>query len=594
MEIPCRICCMPYDQTTYAPRVLGNCGHTLCTSCIDHSIKVLRETFPNFKHLMLKCPFDNKEHLINDQTTSENFPKNFELIELINEGYRRKSSANITIPNEPEKKGAQSNQNKTTERLKSHSSLTDLTSPVKEWNARQVQQQTVPNSLPNNYFSNEHATSNPPFPPQFETRTFSSGRETVPQRMQSYTVSRDAFTNPKNSRPSAQGFESNSYLQFNSQHPEKLEEKLQINPDSVRGLNSFQQNSKNLAFISRTSEPFITPSAITQSLRQNESQRLTVPAYLPSHLQANSGLQVTYSETSKVNPNNLQYIYPAPDFMSISGGNQTNSSKIIPSPSLNNTGLKLSGRNTEFITPSSHTSDKTFPSFDHFAPKTPLPLATGISTDAFATQNRLISRDNFLKQTTGHDFRESVPEVSFIPALQRYKSENPYGRQQLVPNNQPSNQLINVSHPNQNEMLARNSSEAFFKTNFQQPELLARMTVGSLDNSAKRNQDVSSRVINRADSNSQPFYSERHLNNEILSQKPIGLSSVLNSKLNHTEKPLEIMRFFSSNVDDKRSPYVPQNSSNTPAPDYSHFFAEQSIKPQDVDFARALGDHGKV
>lgn len=95
MNIPCRICWTFYDLDEYAPRVLGTCGHTLCTPCIDRCLKALREAFPTFKNLLLKCPFDKAEHLINEKTTAESFPKNFELVELIAEGARHRSSAYI-------------------------------------------------------------------------------------------------------------------------------------------------------------------------------------------------------------------------------------------------------------------------------------------------------------------------------------------------------------------------------------------------------------------------------------------------------------------------------------------------------------------
>jgi hypothetical protein len=92
MDISCRICCNSYDDHDNAPRILGNCGHTLCTACIMNSLKTLRESFPGQKHLFLKCPFDKVEQLINEKTTHESFPKNFELLELITEGPQRKVS----------------------------------------------------------------------------------------------------------------------------------------------------------------------------------------------------------------------------------------------------------------------------------------------------------------------------------------------------------------------------------------------------------------------------------------------------------------------------------------------------------------------
>jgi hypothetical protein len=98
MDIPCRICWSSYDQHDNAPRILRNCGHTMCTSCIQSSLRVLRETFPGFNNLSLKCPFDKVEQIIDEKMTPESFPKNFEILELIIEGPQRKlSQTNLPV-----------------------------------------------------------------------------------------------------------------------------------------------------------------------------------------------------------------------------------------------------------------------------------------------------------------------------------------------------------------------------------------------------------------------------------------------------------------------------------------------------------------
>ena len=91
----CRICFNNFDFKEHLPRILGKCGHTICSNCIKNYIKALKEKFVNYKRFLLKCPFDQQEHLIKDTSTFKIFPKNFILIELI----KKKNYKKLTLEN---------------------------------------------------------------------------------------------------------------------------------------------------------------------------------------------------------------------------------------------------------------------------------------------------------------------------------------------------------------------------------------------------------------------------------------------------------------------------------------------------------------
>ena len=46
-------------------------------------IETERDKFKEFDRWFLRCPFDQKEHLIKPETTVDDFPKNFVLIDLL-------------------------------------------------------------------------------------------------------------------------------------------------------------------------------------------------------------------------------------------------------------------------------------------------------------------------------------------------------------------------------------------------------------------------------------------------------------------------------------------------------------------------------
>ena len=74
----CGVCCNPYDADNRIPRVLVNCGHSICACCLTDILKS-----PQLR----KCPFDNLE-FERPQKCLENFPVNFALLGLL-EGKNR-------------------------------------------------------------------------------------------------------------------------------------------------------------------------------------------------------------------------------------------------------------------------------------------------------------------------------------------------------------------------------------------------------------------------------------------------------------------------------------------------------------------------
>ena len=69
--LTCPICFERYDETNLCPRLLPECGHTFCTSCLNNLIRNNRIT----------CPFDNK--VIHVSRGIGELPKNFALIEVL-------------------------------------------------------------------------------------------------------------------------------------------------------------------------------------------------------------------------------------------------------------------------------------------------------------------------------------------------------------------------------------------------------------------------------------------------------------------------------------------------------------------------------
>ncbi len=71
----CNVCSVDYDTTKHAPRILVDCGHTLCSQCLT---RILSD--PKLR----KCPFDNRP-FSRSQILLNNFPLNYALIALFEE-----------------------------------------------------------------------------------------------------------------------------------------------------------------------------------------------------------------------------------------------------------------------------------------------------------------------------------------------------------------------------------------------------------------------------------------------------------------------------------------------------------------------------
>ena len=75
-EVPsCGVCSLEYDSDERAPRILVECGHTLCTRCLSIILG---------KPSLRKCPFDNKS-LKGSHGSLDSFPFNFALKDLVEE-----------------------------------------------------------------------------------------------------------------------------------------------------------------------------------------------------------------------------------------------------------------------------------------------------------------------------------------------------------------------------------------------------------------------------------------------------------------------------------------------------------------------------
>ena len=71
-ETKCPLCKILYNEDNRIPRILLNCGHTICSSCILNSIN---------SSAILKCPEDSTEY--ENISSLESFPINKALIKLL-------------------------------------------------------------------------------------------------------------------------------------------------------------------------------------------------------------------------------------------------------------------------------------------------------------------------------------------------------------------------------------------------------------------------------------------------------------------------------------------------------------------------------
>ncbi|EGT46321.1 hypothetical protein CAEBREN_05452 [Caenorhabditis brenneri] len=71
----CKICFIPFTENgIHCPRMIKECGHTVCELCVDNLLKVRDYT-------SLECPFCRKVTDVNGP--AEMLPKNFALLEQI-------------------------------------------------------------------------------------------------------------------------------------------------------------------------------------------------------------------------------------------------------------------------------------------------------------------------------------------------------------------------------------------------------------------------------------------------------------------------------------------------------------------------------
>ena len=89
-ETKCPLCKQFYNEDNRIPRILLNCGHTICSDCILNSINSSK---------MLKCPEDSTEY--QNISSQSLFPINKALIKLIHKISENKKNLNNIISNFP-------------------------------------------------------------------------------------------------------------------------------------------------------------------------------------------------------------------------------------------------------------------------------------------------------------------------------------------------------------------------------------------------------------------------------------------------------------------------------------------------------------
>ncbi|EGT46275.1 hypothetical protein CAEBREN_09415 [Caenorhabditis brenneri] len=71
----CKICSAPYTENgIHTPRIIKECGHSVCEQCADNLLKLKTENF-------ITCPFCQKVTIVHG--SAETLPKNFALLEQI-------------------------------------------------------------------------------------------------------------------------------------------------------------------------------------------------------------------------------------------------------------------------------------------------------------------------------------------------------------------------------------------------------------------------------------------------------------------------------------------------------------------------------
>ncbi|CAL2031747.1 unnamed protein product [Caenorhabditis brenneri] len=91
-DIECGICILKYDEKERTPRMLSNCGHTVCQQC---ALKLSRD------ERTITCPFDRKVTQLNRNEGASGLPKNFALLDLsrkANQEQEKKSEIKTHVP----------------------------------------------------------------------------------------------------------------------------------------------------------------------------------------------------------------------------------------------------------------------------------------------------------------------------------------------------------------------------------------------------------------------------------------------------------------------------------------------------------------
>ncbi len=95
-DLLCLQCNLPYDEANRQPRILNNCGHTICLSCLHQAFKA----FQLDQSYTLQCP----DHSCDEPSISllhlkvSNFPRNMVLLKMLQKAnLNSNSNANINI-----------------------------------------------------------------------------------------------------------------------------------------------------------------------------------------------------------------------------------------------------------------------------------------------------------------------------------------------------------------------------------------------------------------------------------------------------------------------------------------------------------------
>ena len=95
MIYSCQICTNEYNMGENLPKILGKCGHTICKICLSYQIQCVKNSNLSFENWLLKCPFDNTTYLIKKKSNADDFPKNFFLIDLIQNTIKNKKPVKV-------------------------------------------------------------------------------------------------------------------------------------------------------------------------------------------------------------------------------------------------------------------------------------------------------------------------------------------------------------------------------------------------------------------------------------------------------------------------------------------------------------------